>query len=88
MSAEFGSRGSEGVRAGEWLLRSEGMRVEGPDGLVGHVVAPLYGPSVRWDSPRGFAVRTSEGIVQVPWGAIERVDAAARRLELRPPHST
>jgi hypothetical protein len=83
MSAQSGGRGYEGSQASEWLLRCEGMRVEGPGGFVGHVVAPLYGPSVRWDRPWGFAVRTAEGIVRIPRAAIESVDPETRRIVIR-----
>jgi hypothetical protein len=82
MNAESGGRGFEGTESSEWLLRCDGMRVEGPDGFAGEVVAPLYGPSIRWDRPWGFAVRTADGIVRVPRTAVERVDLEGRVIHL------
>ena len=82
MSAESGGPIGE-IPPAKWLLRSVGLRAETSTGIVGHVVAPLYDFSARWDRPRALAVRGPPGIVEVELDAIERIDAAQGRILLR-----
>ena len=83
MSAESGGQKTEAVER-EWLLGCEGFRVEGPDGrVVGHVLAPLYGFSARWDRPNALEVRGSEGTFALALDAIAEVTPGERRITLR-----
>jgi hypothetical protein len=69
----------------DWILRCDGFRVDGPEGPIGQVVAPLYGHSVRWDRPSALAVRTPNGVVAVPVAAIETVEPGERRITVSRP---
>ena len=65
----------------DWLLECEGWRVEDENGrLIGHVVAPVYEPSARWDRPRALAVRGATGVAEIPLSQIARVDTAGGRI--------
>ena len=81
MTAEVGGPGSIGDDR-SWLLGCEGMRVDGPDGPLGVVVAPIYEPSARWDRPLGLVVQGPLGEVRVPIESVGSVDRADRRLRL------
>lgn len=81
MTAEVGGPGSIGDDR-SWLLGCEGMRVDGPDGPLGVVVAPIYEPSARWDRPLGLVVQGPRGEVRVPIESVGSVDRADRRLRL------
>jgi hypothetical protein len=83
MNAESGSRTAKDREARAWLLDCEGMRVEGPDGLVGFVVAPLYEFSARWDRPWGLSVRNDGGASIIRMDAIETVVPEERRIVVR-----
>ncbi|MBD0317555.1 MAG: hypothetical protein ICV71_03455 [Thermoleophilia bacterium] len=67
----------------EWLLRCEGFRVDGPEGLVGIVVRVVYEHSTRWDRPSALAVRGASGEVLVPIDAVEHVDPVEGRISVR-----
>ena len=65
----------------DWLLECEGWRVEEEDGrLIGHVVAPVYEPSARWDRPRALAVRSATAVVEIPLSGIARADTLDGRI--------
>jgi hypothetical protein len=87
MTSAGGEMTEEG-RSREWLLRCHGFRVDGPEGLVGVVVAVVYGHSTRWDRPSALAVRGRRGEILVPMDAIAGVDAAEGRISLRASPST
>ncbi len=79
MAADSGGNHESDVSR-EWLLRCEGFRVDGPEGMIGRVVGPLYEHSVRWDRPSALAVRTPNGVVAVPLDAIESVLPREHRI--------
>ena len=83
MTVEAGGRAPEGGGSREWLLRCQGFRVDGPEGLVGVVVRVVYDHSTRWDRPSALAVRGPRGEVLVPIDAIDRVDPAEGRISVR-----
>jgi hypothetical protein len=83
MSAESGGRKSEYPQGDEWLLACAGLRVEGPAGLIGHVIAPVYDFSARWDRPRALAVKGAHGVVEVELEAVERVELREGRILIR-----
>ena len=83
MTAEVGGPGAPDDRS--WLLGCEGMRVDGPDGPIGVVVAPIYEPSARWDRPLGLVVEGPGGKVRVPIEAVKSVDRARQTLHLNTP---
>jgi hypothetical protein len=80
MSAESGGRKSEHPQGVEWLLACAGLRVEGPTGVVGHVICPVYDFSARWDRPRALAVKGAHGVVEVP---LDRVEPGEGRILIR-----
>ncbi len=82
-TSEPGGRPPEELGSGEWLLRCQGFRVDGPEGLVGVVVSVVYEPSARWDRPSALAVRGRGGEVLVPIDSIARVDPAEGRISVR-----
>jgi len=81
MSAEAGGSGPTGDDR-SWVLGCEGMRVDGPEGPIGVVVAPIYEPSARWDRPWGFVIEGPRGPVRMPIESIDSVDADERRLHV------
>ncbi|MDQ3865902.1 MAG: hypothetical protein M3304_03610 [Actinomycetota bacterium] len=83
MRLERGGRTPEEGGSREWLLRCQGFRVDGPEGLVGIVVRVVYEHSTRWDRPSGLAVRGPSGEVLVPIEAIEHVDPIEERISVR-----
>ena len=83
MNADSGGRKSESPLARDWILRCEGFRVDGPDGVVGHIVGPIYDFSARWDCPRALAVRTPRGTTEVELGSVDRVEVRERRIVVR-----
>ncbi|MBA2616363.1 MAG: hypothetical protein H0U90_11425 [Actinobacteria bacterium] len=84
MSAESGGQTIEEGGSREWLLGCEGFRVDGPEGrLVGHVAAPIYGFSARWDRPSALAIRGPDGTFALELDAIQSVFPAEARIVLR-----
>jgi hypothetical protein len=80
MSAPFGGP-DNGLEPRDWLLECEGWRVEDENGrLIGHVAAPVYEPSARWDRPRALAVRGPAGDAEVALVAVARVDVEGGRI--------
>jgi hypothetical protein len=68
------------------LARSEGFRVQSPDGFVGVVEAVRPGPSAASDSSElaVHAGRSSALLLIIPSAMVQSVDVVARRVVLRP----
>jgi len=69
------------------LARSEGFRVESPDGYVGVVEALRFAPSSASDHPSELAVhagRSSETLLIIPRAEVDSVDVLEQRVVLRP----
>jgi hypothetical protein len=76
--------GDSGLEPRDWLLECEGWRVEDEQGrLIGHVVAPVYEPSARWDRPRALATRSATDVVEIPLLQIARVKAADGQIVVK-----
>ncbi len=83
MSARFEGP-DNGLEPRDWLLECEGWRVEDENGrLIGHVVAPVYEPSARWDRPRALATRSATAVVEIPLLQIAQVKAADGRIVVK-----
>jgi hypothetical protein len=83
MSTQSGEPNAGSPQTTEWLLGCAGLRVDGPNGTVGHVIAPVYDFSARWDRPRALAVRSPRGVVELELAEIERVEVRERRIVAR-----
>ena len=70
-----------GVRRPDWLLRREGMRVEGPEGFVGRVAAVLYETSPL-GQPWGRLVQTAGRVRQIPLAGVVEVELEHRVIRL------